>query len=999
MTIRLRCAATRFFFALLCCAGLSMLLACQAIPAAGQSPYKVLVAMDRPLLFTYGTWQDRAKVEKGVALLNAEGITPKGGGGVNQPLDLGGYSQASPGLSIQVGSRNTLKSLRLMLNDTVGHSGIWTFTLPKPGNAFVVLTPTDGAPFAHPNEPGKSGKPDLKKIMQWQLMGDWGGDGAVDVRVNGILAVPENAELKAARAALIQKDEAARAQAERDRIAARERYRPGSAEAPEVRSVYAAAPDVIGITIHSGTITPARMTEYRPEPGDSKNDNGGKDRPRLIRNGKDLGMLIGPPGKESGLVTMEQFSGDPLLLAEADDPANYTVRSADDPAYAAGIRPRKVMRKSKPDDWQQPTQQGIAIGHTLYLALPARLKAGKTYTIALGHINARSSEASLKFNPATSWTEAIHVNQVGFRPDDPLKQAFLSLWMGNGGGYEFPPSLSFHLVDVVTGRRAYSGVVGEVWPESRTEKMQEERNFNGTPVALIDFSEFKTPGQYRIEVDGIGVSYPFAIGADAWKSAFWVQMKGFYNQRSGVQLGPPYTDFVRPVCLKLGVNDCMPITQSAYNILDDQQGGLPKHDTGKPVPEAWGGYHDAGDWNPRRITHMATTTFWQLELLQMFPNYFRSLKLNIPNDAPGPDLLKECLFELSLFHRLQLPDGSCRFGIETDGDPSPGEVSWKQHMPIYVYGPDAYSSYLFAAIAGRAAQVLEAYDAATAKTYRQAAIRAMVWAEGDRQRRKQNGSWDKQRNYDLVTARNLAAICLYAVTRDARWHDVFLEDTLLKTETVPQFRGNNAARDAAFTYARLPDGVGDPQIRQRARRALLADADAALTYQQRNAFGIASDDPGKPQFLGYYSTPHGAVSLLRAEHLSHDPKYLKGALKACLFPAGANPGNLVYTTGVGANPIRHPLMLDALATGQKAPIGITPYGIVDFGRWKDSWIVWPLNYFLGKHTEPSAFDWPTTESFFDVRMMPALNEFTMDQTMGPNAYVWGYLAARPNGAH
>ena len=109
-------------------------------------------------------------------------------------------------------------------------------------------------------------------------------------------------------------------------------------------------------------------------------------------------------------------------------------------------------------------------------------------------------------------------------------------------------------------------------------------------------------------------------------------MKGFYNQRSGVALGPPYTPFVRPADFHPGVPGTVPITQSTYSILDggDPQKDLAKGDTGKPVPEAWGGYHDAGDWNPRRITHMRTTTFWQLQLLELFPAYFKTLSLHIP---------------------------------------------------------------------------------------------------------------------------------------------------------------------------------------------------------------------------------------------------------------------------------------------------------------------------------------------------------------------------------
>jgi len=961
---------------------------------------KPILPLDRTFVFAYGSWEKKARIEGGVALLDAEGMTPKGGAGVaGTTTDLAAHADDCPALRVKVGPRNTLKTLRLLLGDGAEHTGAWHFALPKPSDKAAVLTPVDGAPLSQPNEPGKTGLPALGRITQWQLIGDYGGDGAVDVRVEAILAVKPTDEIRAARKALGEKAEAARVQAEKDRQAARAQYAKRTEQSPEIQAVYAAAPDVLAIQIHTGKLTPCRLTEYKPQPGDVRDDKGGKEMPHLMRNGKNEGLLIGPVGKETGLVASEGFSGDPLLLAEADDAANYKVRSADDPAFAEETAPLKVMRKSKPDDWQQPIQPGVAIRHNLYLKLPHALTPGKTYTVSLGFVNTQKAEATLVFDTSKAWSESIHVNQVGFRPDDPLKRAYLSVWMGPGGGATFPAVLAFHLVDAGTGRRVYTGKVGEAWPADKPEKMQVTRNFNGTAVSPMDFSDFQAPGRYRVEVEGVGASYPFPVGPKVWQEAFWVQMKGFYNQRSGIDLGPPYTDFVRPACFKLGVNDCLPITQSTYSNMDggkNPQADLAKGDTGKPVPEAWGGYHDAGDWNPRRITHMGTTTFWQLELLEMFPEYFKSLKLNLPNDVPGPDLLKECLFELGLFHRLQTPEGGVSYGIETNGDPAGGEVSWKQRMPAYVFAADPQSSYFYAAVASRASAVLEAYDKALAQTYRESALKAMQWAEAERTKRKAAGKWDETPQWwgGLVADRTRAAVCLFALTRDPAWHQIFLEGTTLKTDAGPMFRGNQPGRDVAFTYARLPEGVGDPQIKKNARQAMVADADGSLAYQRNNAFGIASDDPGRPHILGFYSMPHGAVSLVRAYHLTHDAKYLAGAVGACLFPAGANPGNLVFTSGVGANPVKGVLNLDALATGQKLPIGLVPYGPIDLVQWHDGGTTWPFTWFLGKGCQPGPTDWPTTESYFDVRFLISLDEFCTDQTMGPNAYVWGYLAAR-----
>ena len=972
-----------------------LFILCYALPCLAQD---IIVKMDKPFLFAYGTWDKLAVIENGVAKVNAKGITPKGGAGVNINLNLSAHSDDTPGLRLKIGPRNTLKTLKLLVSDAKGLTQTWFFALPAASGSYTLVTAVDGASFARANEIGKAAAPDLSMIMQWQAMGDWGGDGDVDIQIESIVAVKPDAAIKLARQSLDKKMEDARIQAQKDRLTAREKYSKITVNTPELQAVYAAAPDILALQIKEGRITnPCKLTDYKKQTGDEKNKDN-----HLIRGGKELGLLVGPAGKESGLVTFENYSGDPLLLIEADDPANYTISSSDDSAFAAGVVPTKVMRKSKAEDWQQPLQPGIVVQHRVYLKLPHPLIVGKTYSIALSNVNTNKQELPFAFNPEKVWSESIHVNQIGFRPDDLIKLAFLSLWTGTGGSYSFPANLPFHLVDTKTGKTVYTGKVGETWPGSKPEKMQKERNFNGTDVSSIDFSDFKTPGKYLLVVDQVGSSYPFEISEKVWEKAFWIQMKGFYNERSGIELGPPYTDFVRPACMKPGVNDSMPVTQSTYSIIDgapDGKGTLASCNTGKLVPEAWGGYHDAGDWNPRRLDHMSTTTFYQLELLQMFPEYFSKLKLNIPNDNPGPDMLKECLFELDLYRRLQMPDGGCRYGIETDGDPAIGDVSWKQHMPEYVYASDIYSSYLYAATAARAAQVMESYDKKAAAVYRASALKAMVWAEADRTKRITKGVWEKIPNHkeDIYTTRNLAAVCLYSLTKDPKWNAIFLEDTELKTNDTPSFRGNYYGRSAAFTYARLPEGQGDPQVKKNARHAIIADADGSLDYQKKNAFGIASDDFGKPQFIGFYSNPHGAVSMVRAHYLTHEAKYLAGSVKGCLFSAGANPNNLVYTSGVGINYVK-PMNMDAIATGQKPPIGQTPYGNIDLQTWASdasgSWITWPITWFVGKHTQPECFDWPTSEAYWDVRSWPSYNEFCIDQTMGPNAYVWGYLAAR-----
>ena len=228
-------------------------------------------------------------------------------------------------------------------------------------------------------------------------------------------------------------------------------------------------------------------------------------------------------------------------------------------------------------------------------------------------------------------------------------------------------------------------------------------------------------------------------------------MKGLYNNRGGIEIGLPYSDFKKPQ--DFNAADGAVVTRSSYDVLTNGDGAFAdfaKGDTGQPVPDAWGGYHDAGDWNPRRVTHMKVTLA-QLELAELYPAYFNSLKLDIPPLEGVPDIITEALFEIDCFRRMQLPDGGIPYGIETDGDPSPGEMSWLSTQHAYVAAPNIRDSWFYAAAAARAAKVLKPLKPELAMVYQQSAIRAFNWAETDYARRIADRSVDKLKELWVAT--------------------------------------------------------------------------------------------------------------------------------------------------------------------------------------------------------------------------------------------------------
>ena len=751
------------------------------------------------------------------------------------------------------------------------------------------------------------------------------------------------------------------------------------------------APDVLALTVEAGRVENGRQVAYEPQPGD-KIETHGAIGGWLIRDGKPLGRLVGKDARL--LYTFDRIVGAPLDTAWADKAAGYALASEDDPSYGAGQRPAAVYRKTKPSDIGRTLDWKFEapLVHVLYLKLPKPLAAGKKYrlTFAGGPL----PELAFLYDPATQRTDAVHVSQIGFRPDDPVKIAYLSTWMGSGGGLSYAAGTPFHVVDEKTGRAVFDGRVALQLAASDTNEDAYKRSYNLTNIYAMDFSALDKPGAYRVVVDGVGGSTPFEVGPDVWRRAFLVSAKGLYHQRSGLAIGPPYTSYVRK--RSFHPDDGVKIFASTCPLLDtgdglnakgtdhDNFGNLVKGKTDTLVPNAWGGYCDAGDWD-RRIQHLDATRLL-LELAAQFPAFTAGAALNIPETGKGlPDLVAEALWNVDFFRRLQGPDGSVRGGVESSEHPTFGEASWQESLTVMAYAPDLWSSYVYAGVAARAAGVLEALQAPDLATgYRQSALAAMRWAEADLPKHK-----GEKLPHEVRDARNLAAAELFRLTGDAEWNALFLDTTAFKGQEAELFVWQDHDQsDAAFVYARTSRPAVDPDVQKYCLMALIRAARTCVDLGQRSGFGYTRNSPYMP-FIGLMGAPT-ATNLVRAHIVTGRPEYLRAAVLACQSGAGANPCNICFTTGVGASGPRHPLVVDARITGQAPPPGITVLGPLNLALNKDDWQV----KLVAPYCYPPPLEWPTTEAYFDVFWFPMICEFTVHQTLGPNIYAWGYLAAR-----
>ncbi len=1005
-----------------------------AEPAGSAS---VLCACDKPFVFGFGSWEKAKSAfpvrTDGVHIGTKDG---KGGAGfAGLSVAVGTQGDWTPTVILAVTERHQAATLNLHLADADGTAHVYRFDLKdlKPGRTQTVL-PDYGASLAEPFKVEKPGTtPGFGPVATVMLIGDW-SDKPVDLVLAGVGLTPPTDALRAQRAQLrairakeaeqARREAEAREQARRDLLS---KGAPHPADGPEVRHVCAVAPDVLAVTVQAGQHVNNRLVPYVAEPGDEIAEEA-KDKPRYeVKDGKvvayaqkalfrkvdnsraRIGMLS-PDGKS---VFIESRSKGQLLdESVVDVPAAYAIRSADDPAYAAPAAPVAVFRKGKPDGYSQP----LPFLYTISLRLPSPLQAGATYTIRFVGVNTSRETAAYVHKPRETQSLAVHAIQTGYRPDDPWKRAYFSFWMGvdkdgkHGSSAHRPDA--YELVDA-SGKTVFTGKAELAKADGAEEQicLHEKTDYTKSAVYRLDFSAFHAPGAYRVLVPGIGTSGPFRIAPDAWQAPFKAAMQGILSQRQGIDLGPPACAFTRKRTFH--PDDGVQFFQLDIPCQAGQEGVRGKHmlelaNAGplKPVTGVWGGYQDAGDWDT--VGHHLSATLDLLGLHDLNPSAFARMKLSLPAEEMKnglPDLLDEALWQMPLWRRLQLPDGGVRGGYGDGWGCYPGETS---SMLAYagVYAVDHETTMHYAAAAARAARVLAAFDQKLSAEYLESARRAWAWAEAhakadDETYRKVLG-FHKDLPKQLRNKRALAAVELLAATREPAYDEAFRQSSELPGPASLYLE----QPEADFAYARLPDALGDPELKKRAVERIAAYADHAIAFSRKNAYDIlAGHRTDMPMIFvsRFFSTPGaGGLNLIYAYELTKKPAYLAAAVQGANYSLGANPDNLSYCSGVGYRAERFPFFVDAQVTGQypDVPVGHIPYGQGNEGnamsRGANAWVQqWLLNFGPTKKMVPNWYDWPANEQFIDFGRYPLHNENCFNQTTVPAACTWFYLATRP----
>ena len=750
---------------------------------------------------------------------------------------------------------------------------------------------------------------------------------------------------------------------------------------PKIRSLSVVAENILLLTVQQGQVTGGVQIPYIAQSGETLEQD--RDIPALVyivKDGKRIGVKVEDRQKGTQRFPFEQLVSKELDTRAADDPATYRLN---------GVRPLRVYRNTKPNNIADP-EGGYTFLHRIYLVFEEPFVPGQSLALRLAPGVFDREKMTAVFDASSLMSEAIQVSQVGYRPDDPGKKAYLSQWMGLGGGVSYDGIRRFCLLNE-QNERVFSGDVclqhtGGITPVGNGEVS------SLCPVYEMDFSEFRGKGVFRVMIPEIGCSFPFPIGEEnTWLSGFRASMNALYCQRSGIVTGKPYSEFERPRCYH--PDDGQVVYQSkcslfasgnglnCYGTDINNFGNLLRGATEERVEDAWGGYFDACDWD-RRIQHLKASRLG-MELYLMFPDFFAGLSLPIPESGNGiPDILNEALWNLAFYKRLQLPDGGIRGGIEQEEHPILGQCGWQDTWKAYAYAPDFWSSYYYASAAARMAHCLKRFSREASEEYRISAEKAFAWAEKAYAEglSAEGHKWTRRAREAVKLERENAACDLFRLTLDDRYDQIYREQRSEKNF------------DAAFAYTTLPNGIGDERIKRICKVEIIKAAETALENGEKLPYRLTSERLASERVNAWsrFCTIPRNTQLIRAHYLTGDGKYLSAAIDAANFAAGANPDNLCFTTGVGLRSPENILHHDSRMTGQKPPKGITVCGPQNFNYPDDAFPRLLRADFLF----PGAYAWPSFEGYLDIYRHPCVTEYTVQENIGPNAYQWGYFAAR-----
>jgi hypothetical protein len=613
-------------------------------------------------------------------------------------------------------------------------------------------------------------------------------------------------------------------------------------------------------------------------------------------------------------------------------------------------------------------QRDLRIGNYLYLLLASPVAEGQR--VEVSNPGATLWQTNVHFAANTAplrWTPAIHANQVGYLPA-MTKKAMVGYYLGSLGEMSVPVEAGFKLVEAGSGKEVFQG---------RLTRRQ-ERGFNFPTYQKVleaDFSECRTPGEFRLAVPGLGASFPFFIDEGVAAAFARTYALGLYHQRCGTDNVLPFTRFTHGPCHTAPAevptlqftNAQYFLTEATADYTNNARHTAPQlKDTGASLYpfvrqgkiDVSGGHHDAGDYSKYTV-NSAALIHHLVFAVDAFPGVGELDNLGVPESGDGKsDLLQEAKWEADFLAKLQDDDGGFYFLVYPRNRKYENDVLPDQGDPQIVWPKNT------AATAAAVAALAQAASSSrfkkqfpdAAKLYLEKAKQGWDFLERALARHGKDGAYQKLTHYgdEFMHDDELAwAACemFLATGRDA-YHRKLTEwfnpadPRTSKWGWWRLYEGYGCAtRSYAFAAktGRIKREQLDPVYLRRCEDEVIKCAEDQLRWSGDSAYGTSFPTENKRfRNVGWYFSLDRAFDLATAYCLDHPamkdprPKYLEAILGNLNYEGGCNPVNVCYLTGLGWKRQREIVHHYAMNDRRVLPPSGLPIGNVQAGfGWLD----------------------------------------------------------------
>lgn len=493
----------------------------------------------------------------------------------------------------------------------------------------------------------------------------------------------------------------------------------------------------------------------------------------------------------------------------------------------------------------------------------------------------------------------IRMNQVGFYLRAP-KLAIVA-----SAAFD-----AFEVRDAKSGKAIFKGKLGPV----RTS------HHSGKSTRIADFSQLRRPGNYVVNIPGLGKSAPFKIGDRIHREVAEASLKGFYYQRASIDLPEKYAGkWTR----KAGHPDT--------KILIHASAVSPNRPENAVInsPRGW---YDAGDYN-KYIVNSGITMGTLLSLYEDYPLYFEDFNINIPESNNGvPDLLDEVVWNLRWMLTMQDPDDGGVYHKLTnprfDGMVMPDAAK----NPRYVVQKNTIATLDLVAVMAQAARVFKGFDnrfPGLADSCTTAAVKGWEWAKKNPKLFYKQDELNKAFDPDVVTGAYedrdaadewaWAAAEMFVLTGKPAYIGE-IDFGLPQPLALPTW--SQVRTLAYYTLLRPHFDVSVPTKLSDAMKANLQHfADDLMKDLEKQPYHTVMGKSARDYSWGSSSVAaNQGIALLYAYRLTKDQKYRDAALGNLDYLLGRNATGYCFLTGFGSQKVMHPHHRLSIADGIADPV-------------------------------------------------------------------------------